>query len=198
MTDWNSRYEKGDTPWEKGSAAPPLLELLDKLDAKIWGGGRVLVPGCGTGHDVRALAAAGLQPLGLDIAERAVALAKAHDTVGLEAYELGDFLDVNWYEGESFSAIWEHTCFCAINPSLRSDYANACASLIEPGGCLIGVFFLTPNDPGEEDEGPPFNSSILELDEHFSPWFDREQAWIPENTYPGREGKEWVAIYRRK
>ncbi|MFN5868275.1 MAG: thiopurine S-methyltransferase, partial [Akkermansiaceae bacterium] len=51
MTDWNQRYELGDTPWEKGHAAPPLLELLEKMDPSIWGEGAVLVPGCGTGHD---------------------------------------------------------------------------------------------------------------------------------------------------
>lgn len=198
MTDWNSRYEKGDTPWEKGRAAPPLLELLEKTDNKIWGDGCVLVPGCGTGHDVRALAAAGLRPLGLDLAERAVVLAKRHEPAGTEAYELGDFLEPSWRERKSFSAIWEHTCFCAIDPSMRPEYAKACADLIVPGGCLIGVFFLTPNDPGEKDEGPPFNSSIPELDARFAPWFEREQAWVPEKAYPGREGKEWIAIYRRK
>lgn len=198
MTDWNNRYEKGDTPWEKGRAAPPLLEILEKIDTGIWGKGRVLVPGCGTGHDVRALAGAGLQPLGLDLAERALNLARGHELAGLEAYELGDFLDHRWCEGKSFSAIWEHTCYCAIHPSRRPDYARACAHLIEPGGRLIGVFFLTPNDPGEADDGPPFNATIPELDERFAPWFEREHAWFPGNSYPGREGKEWIAIYRRK
>lgn len=198
MTDWNRRYESGDTPWEKGRAAPPLLEFLGKSRAEIWGGGRILVPGCGTGHDVRALAAAGLSPLGLDLAERALQLAKAHEPVGSEIYEQGDFLDPAWREGKSFSSIWEHTCYCAIAPSRRPEYAQACADLIAPGGCLIGVFFLTPNGPGEEGEGPPFNATIPELDERFAPWFSREHAWIPENAYPGREGKEWIATYRRK
>ena len=198
MTDWNGRYEVGDTPWEKGRAAPPLIELLEKSGIEIWGGGRVLVPGCGTGHDVRVLAGLGLQLLGLDLAERAVSLAKEHEQEGSEDYELGDFLDFTWREGKSFSAIWEHTCYCAIDPSLRPEYAQACADLIEPGGCLVGVFFLTPNDPGEEGEGPPFNSTIAELDERFALWFEREQAWVPEMAYPGREGKEWLAIYRRK
>ncbi|MDP4623931.1 MAG: TPMT family class I SAM-dependent methyltransferase [Akkermansiaceae bacterium] len=198
MTDWNSRYEIGDTPWEKGRPAPPLLEILERLGTDIWGDGRVLVPGCGTGHDVRALAATGLPPLGLDLAERAVELAKSHEPAGAEDYALGDFLDPAWREGKTFSALWEHTCYCAIHPTCRPDYAQACADLIVPGGCLIGVFFLTPNDPDEENQGPPFNSTIPELDERFAPWFEREHAWIPENAYPGREGKEWIAIYRRK
>ena len=58
MTDWEARYQAGETPWEKGEAAPPLIELLGKLEKPAWGRGPILVPGCGFGHDVRALSAA--------------------------------------------------------------------------------------------------------------------------------------------
>jgi SAM-dependent methyltransferase len=197
MTDWNSRYETGETPWEKGRPAPPLLEAMAKLGPEIWGGGTVLVPGCGTGHDVRALASAGVTAHGLDLAPLAIAACESHPKAGNETYGLGDFLDPAWRVGKSFSAVWEHTCFCAIHPSLRPDYAAACSELIFPGGRLIGVFFLTPNDPGEENEGPPYNSSIAEIDSRFAPWFVREHGWVPQTAYPGREGKEWLAVYRR-
>ena len=53
--DWEERYESGDTPWEKGAPAPPLLEWLDSRGSIR---GDVLVPGCGSGYDVRAIAAA--------------------------------------------------------------------------------------------------------------------------------------------
>ena len=197
MTDWNQRYELGDTPWEKGHAAPPLLELLEKMDPFIWGDGPVLVPGCGAGHDVRLISALGLETIGLDLAPLALAKANELSKTGKESYELGDFLDPAWRKGKTFSAIWEHTCYCAIHPSCRPDYAAACIDLIAPGGHLIGVFFLTPNDPGEEDVGPPFNASIEELDARFAPEFERIDSWVPNRCYPGREGKEWVAIYRR-
>lgn len=197
MTDWNQRYEQQDTPWEKGRPAPPLLEFLETHSSGVWGDGEVLVPGCGTGHDVRALAAAGCKPLGLDLAPNAIELAHKKPMAGGESYELGDFLDPTWQQGKHFDAIWEHTCYCAIDPSRRDDYAAACRELIRPGGHLVGVFFLTPNDPGEEDDGPPFNASIEELDARFSPAFERIDSWIPQQTYPGREGREWFAIYRR-
>lgn len=198
MTDWNERYLSGDTPWEKGTPAPPLLEFLEKSHAGIWGDGTVLVPGCGTGHDVRALAAAGRDVMGVDLADEAIAKARSHPAVGNEEYSVGDFLATEWRVGKSFSAIWEHTCYCAIDPSRRPDYAEACAALIAPGGHLIGVFFLTPQSPGEESQGPPFNSSTEELDARFAPWFERVDSWVPEKAYPGREGQEWLAIYRRK
>lgn len=197
MTDWNQRYELGDTPWEKGHAAPPLVELLEKMGPSIWGTGPVLVPGCGTGHDVRVISALGPETLGLDLAPLALAKANEFPKSGKEFYELGDFLDPDWRKGKTFSAIWEHTCYCAIDPSRRPDYAAACKDLIAPGGHLIGVFFLTPNKPDEENEGPPFNSTIFELDSRFAPEFERIDSWVPESCYPGREGKEWIAIYRR-
>jgi SAM-dependent methyltransferase len=197
MTDWNARYEKGDTPWEKGCAAPPLRELLSKTDMEIWGTGLVLVPGCGTGHDVRLIAEQGLSVIGLDLAEQAILRAKAYPQRCGESYELGDFLSPAWRAGKSFSAIWEHTCYCAIHPSQRDEYARACAELIPAGGCLIAVFFLNPFDPDEHHEGPPHPASIEEIDARFASHFTREMAWRPESTYPGREGREWLAIYRR-
>lgn len=197
MRDWEACYRAGETPWDKGLAAPPLLEVIERLGPAMWGSGPVLVPGCGLGHDVRALAALGIPVLGLDIAETAVENARALPKVGGETYEVGDFLDPRWCEGRHFSAIWEHTCFCAIDPARREGYAASAASVLEPGGVFIGVFYLTPNDPGEEHAGPPFNVSIEELNGCFSPWLERIEAWAPQRVYPGREGREWVAVFRK-
>ena len=197
MTDWDERYRTGDTPWDKGQPAPPLLELFERVDLGNWGAGPVLVPGCGLGYDVRALAGIGLAALGLDISEIAVERARGFSAVGNESYELGDFLDPDWRAGRGFSAIWEHTCFCAIDPGQRAAYAQAVAGLLEKGGLLAGVFFLTPHDPGEESSGPPFGTSIEELENWFSPWFERVDGWVPQRAYPGREGREWIGLFRK-
>lgn len=197
MTDWNERYRAGDTPWEKGQPAPPLLELLERMDLENWGGGPVLVPGCGTGHDVRALAEKGLTTVGVDLAEMAVERARAFPAVGNESYELGNFLDPSWRAGRKFSAIWEHTCFCAIDPNQRAAYAKAAADLLDEGGLLAGVFFLTPFDPGEEAAGPPFATTIEELENWFSPAFERIDGWVPLRAFPGREGREWIGLFRK-
>lgn len=198
MTDWNARYLAGDTPWEKGAPAPPLMELLQRHGLGAFGDGEVLVPGCGSGHDVRALASEGLAVLGLDLADEALARAKKAAKYPSENYEKGDFLDPNWGIGRTFSAIWEHTCFCAIDPGLRADYAKSAARLIRPGGHLIGVFFLTPQKGSDEDQGPPFNASIAEIDAYLADDFTKIDSWMPTLCYPGREGDEWVAIYQRK
>ena len=64
-----------------------------------------------------------------------------------------------------FDWVWEHTCFCAISPSLRQAYARAVASALRPGGEFLAVFYL---DPGysSPDEGPPFGVSKEELDKN--------------------------------
>jgi SAM-dependent methyltransferase len=197
MRDWEKCYQAGETPWDHGSAAPPLLEVIERHGVALWGGGPVLVPGCGLGHDVRALAALGLPVLGLDIAETAVALASGITAVGGETYACGDFLDPAWRVGREFSAVWEHTCFCAINPALRQAYAEATAALLDAGQVLIGVFYLTP-EMASDETGPPFKVSIEELEEIFGPWFERIDGWVPERAYPSRVGREWVGIFRRR
>jgi hypothetical protein len=195
MTDWESRYQAGDMPWEKGLASPPLLELLEKF--QDWGDGPVLVPGCGFGHDVRALAGLGIPVLGLDLAPTAVARAREFPGTGRESYEVGNFLDPEWRTGREFAALWEHTCFCAIDPGDRTRYAEAAAGCLREGGLLAGVFFLTPFDPGEESAGPPFGVTVEELDAWFSPWFERVNGWVPQAAFPGRAGREWIGLFRR-
>ena len=197
MTDWESRYQSGDMPWEKGQSAPPLKELLEKRPAVDWGSGPVLVPGCGLGHDVRALGVLGLPVVGLDLSLTAVERARAFLKTGEESYELGDFLDPAWREGREFSAVWEHTCFCAIEPADRGRYAEAMADCLPVGGLLAGVFFLNPYDPGEEACGPPFGVTVTELEAWFHPWFERVDGWVPHGAFPGREEREWLGLFRR-
>ena len=53
-TDWNERYRTEDTPWDKGKPAPGLVDWLAKRQMSP--NNRVLVPGCGKGHDAAAWA----------------------------------------------------------------------------------------------------------------------------------------------
>ena len=71
--DWEQLYREGETPWEKGAAHPALIRWLNENPLS----GRVLVPGCGFGYDVRALAATGAEVVGLDIAPSAITTARA-------------------------------------------------------------------------------------------------------------------------
>ena len=187
-TDWSQRYARKDTPWEKGRAHPALVEYVSGNPLA----GRILVPGCGTGHDVRAVAAPGNRPLGVDIAGEAIAAARAFPRVAAEEYRRGDFLAQREGDAAAFDWVVEHTCFCAIDPNMRQTYVDVVEHVLKPGGGrLLAIFYL---DPGSE-EGPPFGVAKSELDALFSR-FDlmEEREKLP--TYPGREGLEILRVLR--
>ena len=188
--DWNRRYVEGDTPWDKGSAHP----ALDTALAHGAFSGRILVPGCGTGHDVRALAARGLEVTGLDIAPLALRKARTHAPVGQEKYLLGDLFDLPEGFANAFDGVFEHTCFCAIDPVRRADYVDAVASALKPSGRLLSVFFLDPDNGGE---GPPFGCTTAEIDRLFASCFRllQEDSELP--TFPEREGRELLRLFER-
>src|ERR1051326_2519083 len=70
---WESRYEEGDTPWDHGEPSPGLIDFLDQQNYKP---GTILLPGCGAGHDCRALARHKFKVTGIDISKPAVEKAK--------------------------------------------------------------------------------------------------------------------------
>jgi SAM-dependent methyltransferase len=191
--EWQRRYEEKDTPWDKGAAAPPLVEFL--REGRI--SGRVLVPGCGRGHDARALAA---QPntsvVGLDLSPEAVAQAKAL-TPGVGAnvsFITGDFFRLPKKLVRSFAWVVEHTCFCAIDPRLRPDYAAAAASALRTDGILFAIFYLDPRS----ETAPPFPVTRDELDALFGPSFNLLEEWVPKTSFPGREQRELIRLLQKK
>ena len=187
--DWSQRYVDGDTPWDKGYGAPPLKEYLGHQPIK----GRILVPGCGRGHDVRLLAEQGAEVVGLDISDTALEMANEIEPVGRETYMIGDFLDPEADFGRS-DLVFEHTCFCAIFPEERKAYVRAVHRALVPGGHLLAIFFVLIEDP----EGPPFPVDTDDIDTLFGDAFKTVEAWVPTQAYPERENREQMRLMRRK
>ena len=199
-TDWEAQYRAGDTPWDKGAPAPPLLEWLEDPAHRF--GGRVLVPGCGLGHDVRALAATGgaEEVCGLDVSPAALAAARRVPAAGSEGYVEADLFNLPAELRGGFDWVFEHTCFCAIDPARRAEYVRAVAGALRPGGRLLAVFYLQPWAGGERRPpggGPPFGAEVGELDALFAGAFERLEEWVPTRAYPGREGRELVRLLQK-
>ncbi len=179
--EWQRRYEQNDTPWDKGSPAPALVDYLGKNTISD----RVLVPGCGKGHEVRALAKQpGCSAVGLDLSPAAVAEARRLAAeAGIEkpaSFIEGDFFRLPAEMIGSFDWVVEHTCFCAIEPRLRPDYVLAAASALRANGKIFAIFYLNP----DTETGPPFAVSTEELDRLFDPHFALLDQWRPRKLFP--------------
>ncbi|CAN6830869.1 unnamed protein product [Brassica oleracea] len=104
---WEKCWEDGVTPWDQGRATPLILHLLDSSSLPL---GRTLVPGCGGGHDVVAMANPERFVVGLDISEKA--LKKANETYGSApnakyfAFMKEDFF--TWRPDELFDLIFDY------------------------------------------------------------------------------------------
>lgn len=190
--EWEAHYQSGDIPWDKGSASPPLVKWLQSHSIT----GRVLVPGCGSGHDVRALAAQGADVIGLDVAPSAIQMAQSFPPVRGEQYITGDLFALTPGLQGSFDWIVEHTCFCAIPPTRRSDYVRSVHAALRSGGRMLAVFYI---DPGWDtpSEGPPFGVTRHELLEFFGATFRWVNDFVPDVAFDGREGRELIAVLEK-
>jgi len=189
--DWQAQYASGETPWDKGAPHPAIVDFIAASGPFT---GRILIPGCGAGHDVRAVSTAANEAVGLDLAPGAADKARTYPRTGNETYMTGDLLKLGPQFRASFDWVVEHTCFCAIDPALRPAYAEAVAAALKPGARIFAIFYL---NPGGDREGPPFGVAVAELDQFFSPFFAVEQEWVPARTFEGREDRELVRILRR-
>jgi methyl halide transferase len=187
---WEGRYQTQDMPWEKGEASPGLVDFLK--DHPALPRGTVCVPGCGTGHDVRAWAKAGFDAFGFDIAPTGIRLAAERTAAaGINAkFQLADFLHDP--PPCQFDWVFEHTLFCAIDPGDRDDYVRAVLRWLKPNGQYLAVNYLIP-----DKDGPPFGTTRGEQWERFSSSFDLQKEWVP-RSYPNRTGLELMLWWRRK
>ena len=181
----------GDTPWDHGEAAPGLVDFLAARPAIP--PGRVLVPGCGMGHDAVAWAGAGFDTLGLDLSPTAMARASQrwHGLPRL-AFHQGDFL-ASANADASFDWVFEHTLYCAIDPSLRDAHARAVARWLRPGGQFLAVHYMNP----DTDEPPPFPCTRDELMARFGAFLELLEEWQP-RSWQGRLGRERMFWWRRR
>lgn len=188
-TDWESRYLEKQTPWDRGAAHPWLSTFRARSGCPV----RVLVPGCGLGHDLRELSR--IFPdgeiVGVDASPTALQQASALGVPANARFQLADVLALPG--DQSFDVVWEHTLFCAIDPDQRDAYRDMIRRVLKPGGILFGAFFLTmPQD----EAGPPFNCPPEEFAQRFAKenGFRIHRKLLMPVTYPGREGEEWAVI----
>ncbi len=139
-------------PWDIGAAQPDLLALLDEHPPE----GTVLDVGCGPGDLAVALAQRGLQVLGIDVVEAAIAQARARaDALPPEAarraeFQVADALRPTLLR-RRFGAVVDSGFFHVLEAEQRDRFIGELAATLAPGGryylLAFAVEFDVPNTP---------------------------------------------------
>lgn len=185
---WSDRYASGGDGWELGIPAPPLVRLLGQDRPS---GTRAAVPGCGRGHDVALLASRGFETWGFDFSPAAIAAGKpVHGAHYLER----DIFAIGKEFAGRFDLVWEYTCYCAIDPVRREEYAKVLHDILVPGGTLAALFYPVK----EVEGGPPFRVRREEIDTVFGPGFNLVSIETPADSIERRQGAELLVRMVRK
>lgn len=190
---WDASYHDGPAPWDVGRPQPAIVRLASA------GGfaGAVMDAGCGTGENALHVAALGLPVLGVDVAETALAMAraKAHDRGIAVEFAAADAFHLERL-GRRFATVLDCGLFHTFDGDERPGYVASLASVTEHEGTLYVLCF--------SDEGPdtgPHPVSQQELRAAFNPstgWNvlaiepDRVETRFHHNGAPA-----WLATMKR-
>lgn len=184
---WDTRYLGKVTPWDAHGVPAALAAWLQRSDVA----GRVLVPGCGTGYEVRLFAHKGCEVLAIDFSAAAVEAARAELGELASLVRQADFFSVG---GGPFDIVYERAFLCALPRRLWEDWGRRVADLVVPGGLLAGFFYFNDNA-----KGPPFGIAPGALDGLLSGAFERvEDIAVPAaQSLPVFHGRERWQVWRR-
>jgi SAM-dependent methyltransferase len=180
---WSQRYLTEQTGWDIGYISTPIKEYVDQLANKNIS---ILIPGCGNAYEAHYLWNQGFQNITLiDISSVLVErLQKEVTSTSIQVLH-GDFFD---HRGQ-YDLLLEQTLFCAIAPDMREKYIAQAASLLKPGGKLVGVLFNC-----HFDGGPPFGGTIEEYRPLFSRHFNILKMEPCYNSIEARSNREAFII----
>ena len=143
---WDASYHEGPPPWDIGYPQPAIARLASERNLA----GPVLDAGCGTGEHALYLASLGLAVFGVDVAETAIAVAraKARDR-GVEVeFAVTDALKLATL-GRQFATVLDCGLFHSFDAHERFEYAASLAAVTEHNGTLYVLCFSDDGpDPG--------------------------------------------------
>lgn len=181
--EWNKRYLHSNTPWDLGQPSEELRYRLSELP--LHHQARILVPGCGRGHDAALLAEAGFDVTGIDWSEEAVAQARQRYGKRVHFFA-GNAFTQPW--DAPFDAVFEHTFFCALSPADWPQYGTWLTQVLAPDGLLFGIFW----NHGQAG-GPPYSVTPQQLHALLASGPLGPLTWQPlAKGHPNRQQEFWV------
>lgn len=185
---WDTRFRGGVTPWDAGGVPAALERFLAREHRAL----KVLIPGCGSGYEVRAFAGRGHDVLAIDFSDAAVEAAQRALGPLASRVRPADFFAL---ADGPFDLVYERAFLCALPRRVWPPWAARVAELVRPGGRLAGFFFFDDNE-----RGPPFGiaSDALRalLDGAFT--LEADVPVEPDESIPVFKGKERWQVWERK
>ncbi|MFQ5760357.1 MAG: methyltransferase domain-containing protein [Acidiferrobacterales bacterium] len=175
---WDNRYADDHIPWDRQGVSPALYHWLE---AGTLTPGRILVPGCGRGHEVVELTRCGFDVTAVDIAPAAIAFLQQRL---FEQRLHADVQQVDLFALDpdgTYDAIYDQTSLCAMVPSQWPDYERRLHRWLHSDGQLF-ILFMQTERPG----GPPFHCDLSEMRRLFSEarwyWSDEPPLKVPHSV----------------
>jgi len=186
---WENRYQNNEIGWDVGKITSPLKDYIDQIEDKSI---KILIPGAGNSYEFEYLVNKGFKNVFvLDIVKPPLDNIKNRiPNCNSEQLILSDFFEHN----EQYDLILEQTFFCALEPSLRTDYVQKTKSLLNPNGKIAGLLFQFPLT----EVGPPFGGSKEEYLELFQIDFEIKTLETAYNSIKPRQGNELFFIFTKK
>ncbi|MEC4804171.1 MAG: class I SAM-dependent methyltransferase [Jaaginema sp. PMC 1079.18] len=149
-------------PWAKLTPHPALIAWLNQQKLRQPGQG-ALVVACGLGDDAEALAAEGYAVTAFDYSQSAIAWCRQRFETSLVNYYSADLFSLPQAWQNAYPLVWECRTIQSLPLEMRSSAMRAIANLVAPGGTLLVLTHLRPNDSAAQ--GPPWPLSEAELAE---------------------------------
>jgi SAM-dependent methyltransferase len=189
---WQDVYTtEGKPGWDLQEPAEALKDMIQRVKFPK---SRILVLGCGEGHDAALFAQAGHIVTAVDFSAEGIKRGreKYKDLSNLTFFQENIFnLPQDW--NFSFDVIIEHTCFCALPTEQRKNLISVWRRLLHEEGQLMGVFFTML-----KRSGPPYGATEFELRELLKPHFQFLFWGRWRQSLPRRQGKELFVLAKKR
>jgi len=189
---WSELYEKSEAPgWDLAAPSPVFTDMLPRLKLPK---SRILVLGCGEGHDAALFAEAGHVVTAVDFSKEAIRKGKEkYARLNNLFFEELNVFDIPQEWNHTFDLVVEHTCFCAIPPDQRSEMVRLWRRMLHEQGQLLSVFFTM-----EKRSGPPFGVTEWEVRKHLEKYFHFLFWSRWRQSIPARQGRELFVLAKKK
>jgi SAM-dependent methyltransferase len=189
---WQSVYQtEGQPGWDLQQPAEALKDMIQRVKFPK---SRILVLGCGEGHDAALFAQAGHVVTAVDFSPEGIKRGreKYKELSNLTFVQENIFnLPQDW--NYTFDVVIEHTCFCAIPTQQRKNLISVWRRMLHEEGQLMGVFFSML-----KRAGPPYGASEFELRDLLKPYFQILFWGRWRQSLPRRQGKELFILAKKR